>query len=108
MAGALDGLGDDERIAAVAGLGRRQLAALFEAAADNTPLTLADLVPPEVAPMREVIHEGKNSLGVFTRFQKRLCRPRHPAPSCGATTSRTCGRSPAPATSSPTTLAGAS
>ena len=79
VAGALDGLGDDERIAAVAGLGRRQLAALFEAAADNAPLTLADLVPPEVAPMREVIHEGKNSLGVFTRFQKRLCRPRHPA-----------------------------
>jgi hypothetical protein len=25
--------------------------------------------------MTEVIHEGKNSLALFTRFQKRFCRP---------------------------------
>jgi len=77
LAGALDDLADDQRIAAVTGLRRKQLADLFEAAAPNPPLRLTDLVPADVPPMTEVIHEGKNSLGVFTRFQKRMCRPRH-------------------------------
>jgi hypothetical protein len=76
VAGALDGLDDEERIRTVAGLGRKQLAALFEAAADNAPLALADLVPAGVPSMTEVVHEGKNSLAAFTRFQKRFCRPR--------------------------------
>jgi len=79
LAGALDQLAGDQQVAAVAALRRKQLAALFEAAADNPPLRLTDLVPAAVPPMTEVIHEGKNSLGVFTRFQKRMCRPRHDA-----------------------------
>ncbi len=77
LAGAFDQLAGEQRVAAVASLRRKQLAALFEAAADNPPLRLTDLVPADVPPMTEVIHEGKNSLGVFTRFQKRMCRPRH-------------------------------
>lgn len=71
----LDGLGDDDRIKTVVSLGGKQLAALYEIAADNAPLQLTDLVPAQVPPMTEVIHEGKNSLGVFTRFQKRFIRP---------------------------------
>jgi hypothetical protein len=76
LAGALDGLNDGERLATITGLGRWQLAALYEAAADNRPLAFTDMVPAEVPDMTPVIHEGKNSLGIFTRFQKRFCRPR--------------------------------
>ncbi|HET6283802.1 MAG TPA: hypothetical protein VFH73_22805, partial [Polyangia bacterium] len=68
----LDGLGDDDRIKTVVSLGRRHLSALYELASENAPLQLTDLVPAQVPPMTEVIHEGKNSLGVFTRFQKRF------------------------------------
>lgn len=75
LAGALDGLGEAARVQAVTGLRRKQLAALFEAAADAKPLALTELVPAEVPPRVEVIHEGKNSLPMFTRFQKRFCRP---------------------------------
>jgi hypothetical protein len=75
LAGALDGLGEPERIDAVAHLKRRELAALYEAAAGNPPLHLTDFVPAMVGPRTEVIHEGKNSLPLFTRFQKRFCRP---------------------------------
>jgi hypothetical protein len=71
----LDGLGDDDRIKTVVSLGRRQLSALYEMASGNPPLQLTDLVPAQVPPDTEVIHEGKNSLGVFTRFQKRFYRP---------------------------------
>ncbi|HEY2730934.1 MAG TPA: hypothetical protein VGK52_13415 [Polyangia bacterium] len=71
----LDGMREETRIATVVGLRRRQLAPLFEAAAESAPLQLTDLVPADVPPLTEVIHEGKNSLPLFTRFQKRFCRP---------------------------------
>src|SRR3954471_5480986 len=75
IARALDGVGIEARVKAIAELGKRDMAALFEAAADNPPATLDDFVPPGTPPLTEVIHEGKNSLGMFTRFQKRFCRP---------------------------------
>jgi hypothetical protein len=74
LAGALDELGDDARVDAIAHLSRRELAALYDAAADSAPLALGDFVTDEVGEKVEVIHEGKNSLGLFTRFQKRFCR----------------------------------
>ncbi len=70
----LDEVGDEGKLNTVMDLGKRELAALFDASADNEPLTLADLVPEETAPLTEVIHEGKNSLALFSRFQKRFCR----------------------------------
>jgi hypothetical protein len=79
MAGTLDGLSDDARIDVIAHLGRRQLAAMYDAAADSEPLTLTDFVPAHVAPRTEVIHAGKNSLPLFSRFQKRFCRAPQPA-----------------------------
>jgi hypothetical protein len=75
IARVLDEVGEPIRIQSMADLGRRELALLFEAAADNPPLTLDDFVPAGLPPMTEVIHEGKNSLGLFTRFQKRFARP---------------------------------
>src|SRR6476619_3671855 len=74
LAGALDGLTDDARVEAVVHLGRRELAALYDAAADAPALTLADFVPDGVGPRVEVIHHGKNSLPLFSQFQKRFCR----------------------------------
>jgi hypothetical protein len=71
----LDQVGDEGRLNTVMDLGKRELAALFDASADNEPLTLGDIVPEGTAPLTEVIHEGKNSLALFTRFQKRFCRP---------------------------------
>jgi hypothetical protein len=71
----LDGMDEEALVGAVVALRRPQMAALFEAAAGQPPLTLADLVPPDVPPLVPVIHEGKNSLPMFTRFQKRCCRP---------------------------------
>jgi len=75
IARVLDDVGEPVRVQSMGDLGRRELALLFEAAADNAPLTLEDFVPANVPAMTEVIHEGKNSLGLFTRFQKRFARP---------------------------------
>jgi hypothetical protein len=75
LAGALDQLDDSDRLRAAVGLRRSELAAVFEAAADNQPLRLTDLVPAETPAWQAVIHEGKNSLPMFTRFQKLVCRP---------------------------------
>jgi len=75
IAHVLDDVGDQVRIETIAELGKKEIAALFDAAADNEPLTLDHFVPSGVPPMTEVIHQGKNSLFAFSRFQKRFCRP---------------------------------
>jgi hypothetical protein len=48
---------------------------LFEAAQGFLPVTLDSLVPPEVAAMTGVAHEGRNSLPAFTLFAKVFYRP---------------------------------
>jgi hypothetical protein len=72
----LDGLGADDRRAAITALsGVRLQRRLYEAVAGAPRTTLADFVPPDAPPLREVIFHGKNSLAAFTLFQKRFCRP---------------------------------
>jgi len=75
IARVLDDVGEHVRLETIADLGRAELAALFDAAVATEPLDLDHFVPADVPPMTEVIHEGKNSLGLFTRFQKRFCKP---------------------------------
>ena len=75
LAHVLDGTSHAARLRAVYELGRDDQAALFEACADNEALTLEDFVPSDRAAMTEVIHHGKNSLPMFSHFQKRFCRP---------------------------------
>jgi hypothetical protein len=59
IAAFLDGL----RVAAITALsGPRLQARLYAAVAGAPPVTLADLVPPDAPPLREVIFHGKNSL----------------------------------------------
>ncbi len=71
----LDGLPAAQRLAEVRELTGREQSVLYEAAKGLRPLSIADYVPAGMAPLREVIHEGKNSLPLFSRFQKRFCLP---------------------------------
>src|SRR5690606_4521348 len=71
-----DELAPDARLAAVRALSSAQQARLYEAAKSARKLTLSDLVPSSCAPLEEVVHEGKNSLAVFTHFAKVFCRPK--------------------------------
>ena len=70
----LDELGHAGRLWVVQSFGKRDLAALFEAAQGADPVTLEGVVPADVAPLVEVIHHGKNSLPMRSHFQKRFCR----------------------------------
>ena len=76
VAAFLDALSTTDRLTAVRGSGgtapqRR----LWELAAGAPRVTVDELVPPDLPPLREVIYHGKNSLPAFTLFQKRFCRP---------------------------------
>ncbi len=75
VASHLDGLSNDARVAAIQSLTAREQAALYDAARGKRAITVADIVPPGTSPMHEVIHWGRNSLAMFTRFQKRFCIP---------------------------------
>ncbi len=70
----LDGLSHDERVGATRSLDRAQQRALYKMADGFAPLTLAEMVPPEVATLEPVRHYGKNSLPLFSQFEKRFCR----------------------------------
>ena len=73
----LDGLDHAGRMTALASLsGTTWQAKLYDLAAGAPAVTLDELVPPDLPPLREVVWHGKNSLPMFTRFQKRFCRPR--------------------------------
>jgi hypothetical protein len=71
-----DGLTPPARLAAVRSLTGAQQARLYEAAKGARKLTLDDLVPSATAPLAQVVHEGKNSLALFTHFAKVFCRPK--------------------------------
>jgi hypothetical protein len=55
-------------------LRKKQLSVLFEAAKDKGKRTVTDLVPEDTPPGIQVIHRGRNSLPLFSRFQKRFGR----------------------------------
>ena len=76
VAAFLDGLSAGDRINAVRACGGSTIQRrLYELGAGAPPVTVDQLVPPDHAPLREVIYHGKNSLPAFTHFQKRFCRP---------------------------------
>jgi len=76
VAALLDSLDHPARLAAVRALdGAVIQERLWDLSAPAAPVTLADLVPPEVPPLGEMIWHGKNSLPAFSLFQKRFCRP---------------------------------
>ena len=76
--GMLNELGHEERLAVIRSLGKKAQVALF-AACEGRKVLLSAVVPENLDPLKEVIHHGKNSLPVFTHFQKRFCRSTDPA-----------------------------
>jgi hypothetical protein len=75
IAAYLDGLAPDHRLHEVRQLGGADQARLYDLAKDGPPITLEHFVPKDRPTLREVIHEGKNTLPAFQLFQKRMCRP---------------------------------
>ena len=70
LAAGLDATPTDQVVNFLRGLGMGQLKAMWAlAGADRQPLPISHLVGAEG---EVVIHEGQNSLPVFTRFQKRF------------------------------------
>lgn len=70
----LDGLGHDQRVAEVRAVGGRLQAKLF-AAASQDGLDIGYFVPDDRPNRKFVRHYGKNSLPVFSNFEKRFARP---------------------------------
>ncbi len=71
----LDSLDHDRRVAATRALDRSRQRRLYAAAEGFRPVRLPDLVPPEAGDLATVRHFGKNTLPVFSHFEKRFCRP---------------------------------
>jgi len=78
VAAALDAMMPEARITAIRAIPGRLQARLFDAAEAGTkaaPLALTEFVPAATHDMTFVRHYGKNSLPLFTHFEKRFCRP---------------------------------
>jgi hypothetical protein len=71
----LDVLAAATRRTVIGQLGKPHQALLFEAAQDVRPLGLDHFVPVATPLLTEVVHDGRNTMPVLPRFQKRLVRP---------------------------------
>ncbi len=74
IAAFLDGLGPQERVEQAMALHGRAVAKLYAACAGGPALSLEDFAPAALGDDKTVIFEGRNSLPLFTRFQKRFAR----------------------------------
>lgn len=72
IAAHLDALAPYSRVDQVTAVGGNLIGRLYDAAAGNAPLDVEFLVPRKET--GTVIFEGRNSLPMFTRFQKRFAR----------------------------------
>ena len=70
----LDAMSHAERVKAVRSMCAGTQALLWEMA-EGTELTLEDFVPADKPALTEVIHFGKNSMPLFSSFEKRFSRP---------------------------------
>jgi hypothetical protein len=75
IAGLLDALDSEARIAAIRSLGRAAQRALYRAVEGFRPVTLTDMVPADVDDFATVRHYGRNTLPAFSLFEKRFTRP---------------------------------
>ena len=66
----LNNLNHPERIAQCMALGNKEQQKLWEIAEHSKPLSLEYVVPRDAPPLQFFPFEGKNSLPLFTRFQK--------------------------------------
>jgi len=75
VAAYLDGLSHPDRVVAIRSLGRGEQRRLYEAVDGFEAVSLVDLVSPSRSDFQTVRHHGKNTLPIFTHFEKRFCRP---------------------------------
>jgi hypothetical protein len=69
----IESSGPEERIELIRTIKKKGQHLLWDAA-DGNPVDLEHLVPATAGSGVEVIHSGKNSLPMFTHFEKRFCR----------------------------------
>ena len=74
IAGEFEAASPRERVAITEALDGKEQEKLWHAA-DGRPVSIGEMVPKDLGPLRPVIFHGKNSLPAFTHFQKRFCRP---------------------------------
>jgi hypothetical protein len=74
IAAFMDGLSPEDRVEQALALHGRQVARLYDACAGAPVLAPEDFVPANLADDTAVIFEGRNSLPLFSRFQKRFAR----------------------------------
>lgn len=75
FANLMDGIGHDERVKVTRAMRRKDQKAMWDLSKSYRPISLEDMVA-NPAPFIQVRHIGKNSLPVFTKFEKRFCRPK--------------------------------
>jgi len=74
IAGLLDALPAELRTSVVRALSRTAQRTLYEKVRDFAPVELRELVPHDRRELETVRHLGRNTLPVFTLFEKRFCR----------------------------------
>jgi hypothetical protein len=74
IAALLDGLDHGRRVSATRALGPRDQLRLYDLVDGFMPVTLEQLVPPQLPPLTPVRHFGRNSLPAFQLFEKRFYR----------------------------------
>jgi hypothetical protein len=76
----LDALSSTERVAQVRAVPGKLQSRLFAAAHDHRSLSFSDFVPADKPEREFVRHYGKNSLPLFSHFEKRFARPEPGSP----------------------------
>jgi hypothetical protein len=76
IASFLDALAPAERVEAARSIGRAEQRRLYQAVDRFAEVHLVDLVPQTCSDLETVRHYGRNTLPLFTHFEKRFCRPR--------------------------------
>jgi hypothetical protein len=84
IAAFLDALSQAERVAAVRGLSRREQQQLWDRVDGFAPLSVDDVVPQTTPALVPVRHYGRNSLPLFSLFEKRFYRCAEPTQLAGA------------------------
>jgi hypothetical protein len=74
IASFLNGMTHAQRIEATSHLKPRAQRGLWKLCAGQA-VKLEDIVPAETPPLKQVRHFGRNTLPLFTLFEKRFCRP---------------------------------
>ena len=74
IADLLNGFDGPQRVLEAMSIGGSRQGRLYDALADAEPLALDDIVPEQAPPSATIMYQGRNSMPLFDRFQKRFAR----------------------------------